>query len=169
MNRITSVLALVFVGCACAASFDGPDAQAERFESDVDAGWHLEAQGRTCTALAVLRGSPSRAWDQQATTVLAVAHLVQIEAAPDACMVLPLLFAGELPRHPGPHELMEWQQALAVTDAVLSGEYTVPPVHCTEATHFSRLEAPTRQGASPAPSPSYCRVGSLSFYSRETP
>lgn len=167
MKAPASVLAIAFVGIACAASFSEPrvptDPFAQRYVPDGSEGdMRLEAQGRDCTALAILRGATSDAWDQQAAIAQAVANLVAVTESVDACSVLPLLFDGNLPRPPGPHELIAWQQALAVTDAVLSGDYIVSPPHCAMATHFHRAEAPTRQGVSPAPPPD-CRVGGLFF------
>lgn len=163
MNALASALALACIGLAAAASFSEPRTPTDPFGELYESGdgLRLEAQGRDCTALAVLRGATSDAWDQQATIAQTVANLVAETEAVDACDVLPLLFDA-IPSMPGPHELMQWQQALAVTDAVLSGDYTVAPPQCARATSFHRAEAPTRQGVSPAPLP-YCRVGSLFF------
>ena len=165
MNALESVLAISFVGIACAASFSEPrvpvDPFAQHYLPDGSEGdMRLEAQGRDCTALAILRGATSDAWDQQATIARTVANLVAATESVDACSVLPLLFDG-IPHMPGSHELIAWQQALAVTDAVLSGDYIVSPPHCAAATHFTRAEVPARQeGFSPVPE---CRVGGLFF------
>lgn len=163
MNVLASTLAIACIGLACAASISEPPSPADPFGELYASGdgLRLEAQGRDCTALAVMRGATSDAWDQQATIAQTVANLVAETEAVDACDVLPLLFDG-LPHMPGPHELIEWQQALAVTDAVLSGDYIVSPPHCAAATHFTRAEAPARQGVPPAPPP-HCRVGGLFF------
>ena len=166
MNALASAIALVCVGIACAASFSEPpvpfDPFAQHYVPDgSEEDMRLEAQGRDCTALAILRGATSDAWDQQATIARTVANLVAATESVDACAVLPLLFDG-IPHMPGPHELIEWQRALAVTDAVLSGDYIVSPPHCAMAIHFHRAEAPARQGVPPAPTP-HCRVGGLFF------
>ena len=166
MNAHASALAIACVGIACAASFSEPrvpvDPFAQHYLPDGSEGdMRLEAQGRDCTALAILRGATSDAWDQQAAIAQTVANLVAATESVDACSVLPLLFDG-IPHMPGSHELIAWQQALAVTDAVLSGDYIVSPSQCAMATHFHRAEAPTRQGVSPAPPPD-CRVGGLFF------
>ena len=164
MNRISSFAALLAVGAACAGSITGPEVTAENQVSYTKR-LRITPDNRHCTALAVLRGATSDAWDERGAIAQTVANLVAVTGSYDACDVIPSLFDG-IPRLPNEDERIAWHQALAVTDAVLSGDYIVSPPHCAAATHFTRAEAPTRQeGFTPVPE---CRVGGLFFTQSES-
>lgn len=160
MNRTATFFTLLAVGVACAGSITGPEVPLEAPASYTKR-LHILPDNRYCTALAVLRGSTSGAWDERATIAQTVANLVAATGSHDACDVIPSLFDG-IPSLPVEDERIDWHHALVVTDAVINGEYTIAPPQCARATSFHRAEAPTRQGVPPAPPP-YCRVGDLFF------
>lgn len=161
-NRAGVVLlaVLVALGARMAPADERLQVEPAVLTWDEPAAEAFESNGRTCTALAVLRAARGTSWLEQAMVAQTVANATARAGVVDACSVLPDLLGDELP-YPPPltAHLLDWYTALAVTDAVMSGDYVIAPAACRAAISFHRAEAPARQEA---PSDS-CRVGGLIF------
>lgn len=165
-NRAGLVLLAVLVSLGARVAPAEDELQVEpavaRFDTEPGPGEDLESNGRTCIALAVYRAARGASWLEQAMVAQTVANATARAGAVDACAVLADLLGEELPL-PAPLTayLLDWHTALAVTDAVLSGDYVIAPPACAAAISFHRAEAPARQELSlPVNS---CRVGDLTF------
>jgi hypothetical protein len=164
-NRAGLVLLAVMVslGARIAPAEDEiePEPAVYRFDTEPGPDEAQETSGRTCIALAVYRAARGASWLEQALVAKTVANATARAGAVDACQVLPDLLGEDLPlARPLTAHLLDWHTALAVTDAVLSGDYVITPPACATAVSF-RAEAPARQDGSPLAS---CRVGGLVFF-----
>jgi hypothetical protein len=163
-NRAGLVLLAVMVTLGARIAPAEDDLELEpavyRFDTEPGPDEAQETSGRTCTALAIYRVARGASWLEQAMVAKTVANATARAGAADACSVLPDLLGEELPLAPPlTAHLLDWHTALAVTDAVLSGDYVISPPACAEAVSF-RAEAPARQVNSPLDA---CRVGGLFF------
>ena len=134
-----------------------------------------EVTGHACIALAVFSVAPGASYLEQAAVVTVIRNrMAAIDEFADPCTTVygmdefEALRRWEFPRAPWDLDPVAWQMAVDVTDAVMTGNYTIAPPHCARATAFHRADvAPmvTGDGLPPGrtPLPSACAIGAHVF------
>lgn len=124
--------------------------------------------GRACMALAVFYEARSESFLGQALVVQVILNRQAADFGKDPCEIVsaPGQFEGlernPIPRKPWRQDPAAWAQAVAVVDAVTTGDYVIEPPRCAEATHFVLRDHPTPAWA--RPSGLVCSVDAHDFY-----